>query len=221
MSLQRQIVDNIAIPIVILNLDCTIVTANPSIQDLTELSPEQLVGRKCHDVICRNPEPPPWCPMRETLRDGRMHHVEAEYNHRRFDVTSQPIFDRHGKMIYVLKSEVDITDLVLQKQELQAAMEQAQAANRAKSFFLATVSHELRTPLNAVIGFSELLQTGSVEPAEQREYLRSINFAGTALLNLINDVLDLSKLEAEQMNMLGGADRTSPRWSPKRRRFSA
>lgn len=56
-------------------------------------------------------------------------------------------------------------------------MEQAQAANRAKSFFLATVSHELRTPLNAVIGFSELLQTGSVEPAEQREYLRSINFA--------------------------------------------
>lgn len=201
-SLQRQIVDNIAIPIVILNLDCTIVTANPSIQDLTELSPEQLVGRKCHDVICRNPEPPPWCPMRETLRDGRMHHVEAEYNHRRFDVTSQPIFDRHGKMIYVLKSEVDITDLVLQKQELQAAMEQAQAANRAKSFFLATVSHELRTPLNAVIGFSELLQTGSVEPAEQREYLRSINFAGTALLNLINDVLDLSKLEAEQMNML-------------------
>ncbi|MEI3000762.1 MAG: histidine kinase dimerization/phospho-acceptor domain-containing protein, partial [Victivallis sp.] len=61
---------------------------------------------------------------------------------------------------------------------------------------------ELRTPLNAVIGFSELLQTGGVEPAEQKEYLRSINFAGTALLNLINDVLDLSKLEAEQMNML-------------------
>ncbi|HQG47055.1 MAG TPA: histidine kinase dimerization/phospho-acceptor domain-containing protein, partial [bacterium] len=81
-------------------------------------------------------------------------------------------------------------------------MEEAQAANRAKSYFLATVSHELRTPLNAVIGFSELLQSGDVPPEERRDFLRSINFAGTALLNLINDVLDLSKLEADQMNMV-------------------
>lgn len=62
--------------------------------------------------------------------------------------------------MYVLTSDIDITELSRQKQELQKAMEQAQAADRAKSYFLATVSHELRTPLNAVIGFSELLQEG-------------------------------------------------------------
>lgn len=91
--------------------------------------------------------------------------------------------------------------LTKQKHELQIAMEQAQAADHAKSYFLATISHELRTPLNAVIGFSELLQDGNIDKGEQIEYLRSINFAGNALLNLINDVLDLSKLEAEQLIM--------------------
>ncbi|MBS1370157.1 MAG: PAS domain-containing protein [Lentisphaeria bacterium] len=201
-SLQRQIVDNIAIPIVILDPGFNIVTANPSIQPLAGIPLEEIPGRKCHDIICRHSAPPEWCPMRQTLEDHCMHHAEADYRGRRFAVTSQPIFDRHGKLIYILKSEVDITDLVRQRQELQTAMEQAQAANRAKSFFLATVSHELRTPLNAVIGFSELLRNGVVTPAEQDEYLHSINFAGNALLNLINDVLDLSKLEADQMNMV-------------------
>lgn len=201
-SFLRQIVDNIAIPIVILDLDYNVVSANPSMEELAEMPVKEIPGRKCFDIICRNSCPPEWCPMRRTLEDARMHRVEVDYRGRRFSVTAQPIFDRHGKMTYILKSEVDISDLSRQKQELQAAMEQAQAANRAKSYFLATVSHELRTPLNAVIGFSELLQSGDVPPEERRDFLRSINFAGTALLNLINDVLDLSKLEADQMNMV-------------------
>ena len=95
----------------------------------------------------------------------------------------------------------DITELAEQQEKLQQALEQARAADRAKSYFLATVSHELRTPLNAVIGFSELLQGADVEPQEQQEYLGSINFAGNALLNLINDVLDLSRLEADQVEL--------------------
>lgn len=95
----------------------------------------------------------------------------------------------------------DITELSEQQEKLRQALEQARAADRAKSYFLATVSHELRTPLNAVIGFSELLQGTDVEPQERQEYLGSINFAGNALLNLINDVLDLSKLEADQVEL--------------------
>jgi len=94
-------------------------------------------------------------------------------------------------------------ELMLQRRRSQRqildALAEAQDANRAKSYFLATMSHELRTPLNAVIGFSELLQTGQLSAEEQHDYLRSINLAGTSLLSLINDVLDLSKLEAEQL----------------------
>ncbi len=78
----------------------------------------------------------------------------------------------------------------------------SQAADQAKSYFLASMSHEIRTPLNAVVGFSELLQDDAIPPALRKEYLLSIRSAGDTLLELINDVLDLSKLEAGQMPIL-------------------
>ena len=201
-ALQRQIVESITIPITIVDPEYRIISANPSVSRECGRTPAELAGTKCYETVCRNPEPPPWCPVRLTLLDGQEHRTENELNNRRIISTAQPLLDRQGKLMYVLTSDIDITELSRQKQELQKAMEQAQAADRAKSYFLATVSHELRTPLNAVIGFSELLQGGDVAAAEQLEYLRSISFAGNALLNLINDVLDLSKLEADQLNLV-------------------
>ncbi len=85
------------------------------------------------------------------------------------------------------------------RDEILDALEKARAADRAKSFFLASVSHEIRTPLNAVIGFTQLLRQGSVPQEEVENYLDSIAFSGNALLELINDVLDLSMLESGQM----------------------
>ncbi len=93
----------------------------------------------------------------------------------------------------------DITPLKEYQNKLVAAMHEAQNASRVKSSFLATMSHELRTPLNAVIGFSEVLQQKNLTSEEQLEYLKSIRFAGATLLDLINNILDLSKIEAEQM----------------------
>ncbi len=200
-SMQRQIMDNIYLPITIIGLDYTILAANPSAFRDAEATPENFIGTRCYDTFCRFGEPPEFCPVRETLVTEKPCRKEHDFKTQRQISTAQPIFDRNGKMQYILTADIDITELTRQKKELQIAMEQAQAADRAKSYFLATVSHELRTPLNAVIGFSELLQHGGVAPDTQDEYLRSINFAGTALLNLVNDVLDLSKLEADQMTI--------------------
>ncbi len=86
--------------------------------------------------------------------------------------------------------------------ELLSALQRAENADRAKSFFIASVSHEIRTPLNAVIGFSELLKDETIDSATRTDYLDSINYSGNALLQLINDVLDLSKLEADQMEII-------------------
>jgi len=88
--------------------------------------------------------------------------------------------------------------------EMRAAMEQAEYANRSKSEFLANVSHELRTPLNAVIGFSEILHQemfGPIGKARYKEYARDIHASGVHLLSIINDILDLSKIEAGKFDL--------------------
>ncbi len=90
----------------------------------------------------------------------------------------------------------------IDRSELLAALKKAENADRAKSFFIASVSHEIRTPLNAVIGFTELLKDETLDARTRAEYLDSIHYSSDALLQLINDVLDLSKLEADQMEII-------------------
>ena len=80
--------------------------------------------------------------------------------------------------------------------ELETALERAHAAEKARSMFFSIVSHDIRTPLNAILGYSELLQKGVESDAERNEALKAIRASGTVLLQLVNDVLDLSRMDA-------------------------
>jgi two-component system sensor histidine kinase/response regulator len=95
----------------------------------------------------------------------------------------------------------DISDRLEQQAQLRAAKESAEAATRAKSEFLASMSHELRTPLNGVLGYTQLLQRDRGLRPGQREALEAIAKCGTHLLELINDVLDLSRIEAGRVDI--------------------
>ena len=95
----------------------------------------------------------------------------------------------------------DISERRERDAELRRAKESAEAATRAKSEFLANMSHEMRTPLNGVLGYAQLLQRDRTLNAAQREALEAIAKCGSQLLDLINDVLDLSKIEAGRLEI--------------------
>ncbi len=106
------------------------------------------------------------------------------------------IADSDGKIQYLFNIFTDITELLAQREELRLAKEDAERANRAKSEFLSSMSHELRTPLNAILGFAQIMDFDDTLGAEQKARLAEISRGGHHLLKLINEVLDLAKIES-------------------------
>jgi len=120
-------------------------------------------------------------------RDGRTIWVEH---------ICQPVHDERGRYLGTRASNRDVTEHKHLAIELARARDQAQGANRAKSTFLANMSHELRTPMNAILGFAQLLQQDASLSEEQLRHVATIARSGRHLLTLINDVLEISKIEA-------------------------
>lgn len=109
--------------------------------------------------------------------------------------------DARGEPQYGFNIFSDFTDELRRRSELHRARETAEAANRAKSDFLSNMSHELRTPMNAVLGFAQLLESDPALDGHQRGHLEEITRAGRHLLDLINEILDLARIEAGRMQV--------------------
>lgn len=128
------------------------------------------------------------------LRDG----TSVDMN-----ITGVPVILEGDKICYYWMYQ-DISERKMVEQEIRKAQRQAEESDRLKTAFLANMSHEIRTPMNAIIGFSDLLVEGDVDEEEQRECLQLIHTSGNALMTLIDDIIDISKIEAGQIKIRPG-----------------
>jgi PAS domain S-box-containing protein len=110
-----------------------------------------------------------------------------------------PMHDSKGNFIGVLGVSRDISELKKAEDELILAKEKAEESDKLKSIFLANMSHEIRTPMNAIMGFSELLVDSGIDDVERLQYVNIIQNSGNRLLQIIDDIVDISKLELNQV----------------------
>jgi len=188
-------------PVAVVTADLTgaVVTWNPMAEKLLGYRQEEAIGRDLNGLVANDDrlraEAEAYTDQvfsagrvqattRRTRKDGSLVDVE---------LLALPVVVA-GEKVGFIAIYVDITDLL-------EARRQAEAASEAKGAFLANMSHELRTPLNAILGFSQLMEKDLNLTADQSEYLGIINRSGEHLLSLINDVLEISKIEAGKMKV--------------------
>ena len=171
-------------------------------ENLAKYSTHPLAGKYKQGVCCyRNvmgrEEPCPGCVMQRALISGKVETKELELEGDVFvEVVATPVSAEDGRQPrgVVLKYE-DVTERRRVAKEWIRAKEAAENSDKLKSMFLSNMSHEIRTPLNAIVGFSELL-TQTEDRTEREEYIDIIQRNNELLLQLISDILDLSKIEA-------------------------
>ncbi|APG26559.1 hypothetical protein A7E78_00995 [Syntrophotalea acetylenivorans] len=209
-KIQRTLMERLPIPLVIIDAASRIIeSVNPAAAQLIGSAEEQIIGNRCHNFLC--PAQEDSCP----ILDQNQTVDSSEKLLIQHDGVQIPILKTVRKVTIKGKEKlieclVDIRDRLEAEESLRIANRQwkeatakaehlaeaADAANMAKSTFLASMSHEIRTPLNAILGYSQLLQKDpDLQPA-QREQIQTINRSGDHLLELINDILEISRIEA-------------------------
>ncbi|HLN53399.1 MAG TPA: cache domain-containing protein [Lentimicrobium sp.] len=118
-----------------------------------------------------------------------------------YDTVKVLCHHKNGEIIGILCISRDITERDLIQKKYIEAKEKAEESDRLKTAFLANMSHEIRTPMNSIVGFSNLIAEGDLTREEQAEYVEHINTGINNLLNLINDIIDIAKIEAGQLNI--------------------
>ena len=220
-------VEQSPVSIFLTDTDGNIEYANPKVMEITGYTSEELIGKNPKIFSAGQTPKSVYKKLWKTITSGKAWYGEF-HNKRKngeffWELASiSPIFNKNGKITNYLAVKEDITDLKQKEadliisneelafqnnkietlaKELLVAKERAEESDRLKSAFLANMSHEIRTPMNGILGFASLLQDPGLTGEKQQKYLKVIEKSGARMLNIINDIVNISKIESGLVNV--------------------
>jgi PAS domain S-box-containing protein len=192
--------------VVITSLNGSIEYINPKFTRVTGYLPEEVLHKNPRILKSGKTPKETYTTLWQTITSGKEWSGEFINKKKNGDIYWEsanvfPLKDEKGKITHFIAMKEDITARKAMEQDLIRAKEKAEESDKLKSAFLANMSHEIRTPMNAIIGFSQLLSETDITPDEQIHYISLIQKSGSDLLGLIDDIIDISKIEAGQLKI--------------------
>ncbi len=192
--------------IVITDYNGVIEYVNHAFEDKTGYLAEEALGKTPGILNSGTKDHKYYRELWHTISSGKVFRSEIVNKKKNGDLyyiekTISPIFDKNKNITHFVGIGVDISERKRTETELIAAKNKAEESDRLKSAFLANMSHEIRTPMNGILGFAGLLRETHLSGEEQQEYIGIIEKSGTRMLNIINDIISISKVESGQMEV--------------------
>ncbi len=201
-----QAVEQSPVAIVITNKIGIIEYVNPKFIETTGYSYEEIIGSNPRVLKSGHTTQNEYKHLWETISSGNEWY--GEFHNKKKDGTYywesasiSPILNSQGEITHYIAIKEDITERKLIEQQLIKAKEKAEESDRLKLAFLANMSHEIRTPMNGILGFTELLKDQNLSIDVQQEYIKIIEKSGKRMLNIINDIINISKVESGQIEI--------------------
>ena len=203
---QRRIFESSPDPIVVVNRDGIVIDYNTGLLGVLNITNEPVIGQKIFHFISKKDWRNAIRNFRHTWDEGYLKNLEfllrrTDGSYFEAEVSTGAIYNNKGEpesMVIIFK---DISERKESERHLREAKERAEESDRLKTAFLSNMSHEIRTPMNAIVGFSDLLNDQDLRPEARIEYIAQINLGAENLMHLIDDIIDISKIEAGQIQI--------------------
>lgn len=189
------------VSVVITDLNGSIEYVNPRFTEITGYESDEAIGQNPRILKSGKMDPHIYADLWKTITSGNIWHGELINKNKAGELywaykSISPILDSQGRITNFVAIGEEITEKKKNEAELIKAKEKAEESDRLKSAFLANISHEIRTPMNGILGFAELLKTPDLSTENQQEFIGVIEKSGQRMLNIINDLIDISRIEA-------------------------